>query len=56
MPSMSADEKKWRAEVDCGTLIEAERIKKDKPRLRAAMAHAKEKRAALDKVMEKKES
>ena len=34
---MSADEKQWRAEGDMRTLIEAEKIKKDKTRLGAAL-------------------
>ena len=56
MAKMTVQEKKWRADADCSTLIEAEKIKKDKPRLKAAMAYAKEKREAIDSVMEKKET
>jgi len=40
----------WKADGDCRTLIEAEQIKKDKPRLKAAMKKAKEKMAALKEL------
>ncbi|RLC88890.1 MAG: hypothetical protein DRJ03_01225 [Chloroflexi bacterium] len=36
MPSISADERKWRAESDAHSLAEAERIKLDPKRLSAA--------------------
>lgn len=40
--SLSADEKKWKAESDARTLSEAEIIKKDESRLVAAQEAAKE--------------
>ena len=39
--SLSADEKKWKAESDARTLAEAEVIKKDESRLAAAQEAAK---------------
>lgn len=39
---MSKEEKEWRAKDDLHTLIEAEKIKKDKPRLKAAMEKKRE--------------
>ena len=52
MPSrkMSAEEKDWQAESDLRTLIEAEKVKADKPRLKAAMAKKREMQKALGKV------
>lgn len=41
------DDKKWRAESDLSTLIEAKKIMTDKARLKAAMAVRDEKLAAL---------
>lgn len=38
----AADEKKWRADADLRTLIEAEKIKSDKGRLKAALAMKKQ--------------
>lgn len=49
-PRMTAEERRWRAENDLGTLEQAEEIKKDKTRLAAARAAAKRKLAALSKV------
>jgi hypothetical protein len=49
---ISADEKKWRAQDDLRTLIEAEKIKKDKARLSAAMKESREQILALQKVKE----
>jgi hypothetical protein len=43
----AAEEKKWRAEVDLRTLIDAEKIKKDKPRYAAAL---KAKKAMADEL------
>ena len=43
--------KKWRAENDMRTLVDAEEIKKDKKRYNAALACAKEKMAAMKKVV-----
>jgi len=51
-PAMMDDEKGWQAESDLRHLIEAEKIKKDKDRLKAAMAKAKEQREALEQVQE----
>lgn len=39
----SADDKEWRAESDMRTLAEAEEIRKDPKRLKAAQAKAREK-------------
>lgn len=47
---MSAEEKDWQAESDLRTMIEAEKIKADKPRLKAAMAKRKEMQKALSNV------
>ncbi len=44
---MSAEDKMYQAAEDCATLIEANEIKMDKPRYKAAMAKAKEKAEAL---------
>lgn len=48
--AMSSDEKEWRAKEDLHTLIEAEKIKQDKARLKAAMAKKRELSKALAKV------
>jgi hypothetical protein len=43
---MAAEEKKWKADADLRTLIEAEKIKKDKGRYGAAMkCHAEQMKA-----------
>lgn len=47
------DEQDWQADSDMRTLIEAEKIKKDKPRLRRAMRKATEQREALAKITAK---
>lgn len=39
--NLSKEEKKWRAESDASTLAEAEAIKSDKSRLKAAAAEAR---------------
>lgn len=39
-PEMAYDDKKWRAESDMRTLVEAEQIKSDPARLKAAQAMA----------------
>lgn len=39
----SAEDKEWRAESDMRTLAEAEQIRKDPKRLKAAQAKAREK-------------
>lgn len=46
--SMSAEEKNWRAEGDLRTLIEAEKIKRDDARLKAAMKKKREMVKNLD--------
>ena len=43
-------EKEWKAENDCRTLIDAAEIKNDPERLKAAVAEAKKKMAALKEV------
>ncbi len=47
---VEADDEKWKAERDCETLIDAEEIKKDKTRMKAAMKYAKEKMKNLKAV------
>ncbi len=46
----NAEEKRWRAEADLSTLIEAEKIKRDKDRLKAAMKMRRERITELDKL------
>lgn len=48
---MAKQEKKWQAEHDLRTLIEAAVIKKDKGRYAAAMKAHKEQEAALKSVV-----
>jgi hypothetical protein len=43
-------EKDWQAESDLRTLIEAEKIKRDKKRLAAAMKKKREMKKALEQV------
>lgn len=50
---MSPEDKKFQAEQDMRTLIEAAMIKSDKPRHTAAMKMVKEQRKALSEVAEK---
>lgn len=50
------DEKKMMAESDLHTLIEAEKIKKDKPRMKAAMACRDEKMKAMEAIKKDGES
>lgn len=50
MASITDSEKDWRAEHDLQTLIEAEKIKADPKRLKAAMAHKRKMQKSLDKV------
>lgn len=50
MQPSKTDEQKWQAESDVRTLIDAEKIKADKPRLRRAMKMAKEQADALKNV------
>lgn len=44
------DDKKMRAECDLMTLIEAEKIKKDTARMKAALQCKKEKMAAMESI------
>ena len=44
----------FRAENDMRTLIDSEKIKKDKGRMSAALKKGREQRAALDSVVDKK--
>jgi hypothetical protein len=46
----AADEKKYMAEGDLHTLVEAEKIKKDKTRFSAAMKCRDEKMAAMQNI------
>ncbi|HEX4843193.1 MAG TPA: hypothetical protein VFV57_05940 [Limnobacter sp.] len=48
--SRADEDKKWRAECDMRTLMEAETIKADPKRLKAAQAMAKEKMMEAAKV------
>ncbi len=47
---IAKQEKKWAAESDLRTLIEAEKIKKDKARYSAAMKAHREQLAALESI------
>lgn len=49
-------EKKWQAESDLSTLIEAEKIRGNKPRLKAAMSCRSERMKALEEVGEPNQS
>jgi len=49
-PAISEEDKKYRAEHDLRTLIEGEKIRADKPRLRLAMAEKKRMQEDLAKV------
>jgi hypothetical protein len=49
--SSSDEEKDWKAESDLSTLMEAERIKRDKPRYERAMKCAKKKAGDLKSVV-----
>ena len=48
--AMAKDEKEYMADSDLRTLIEAEKIKKDKPRYAAAMKKHKEMMAAMEGI------
>ena len=48
--AVPAEEKEWRAEADLRTLIDAEKIKADPERLKAAMKKRAEMKKALDAV------
>jgi len=47
---MAKQEKEWRADADLRTMIEAEKIKKDKARYAAAMKMRDEMMKGLEKV------
>lgn len=46
-PKMSSEDKKWRAESDLSTLIEAKKIQSDPERLKMALAKRDERMAGL---------
>ena len=48
--AISADDKKWRTENDLRSLIEAEEIRKDPARLKAAQALARDKAKEMQTV------
>ena len=50
MHAMTAEEKDYQAERDLNTLIDAEKIKKDKTRLKAVMARKRTLAKALEKL------
>lgn len=52
MPTMSADEKKYRAEDDARTLTRAREILKDGARLKAAKAHVLDQQKAVNETAE----
>ena len=52
MPHLSAEDKEFEAEQDVRTMLNAEKIKSDKSRLKRAMAKAREQMKALEKVRE----
>ena len=54
MAKLTKADKDFQAQDDMRTLIEAEKIKRDKKRLSAATSKAKEQRAALSVVIDKK--
>ena len=51
-PAMAKEDKEYMAESDLRTMIEAEKIKKDKTRYAAAMKVHKEQLAAMEEVTE----
>lgn len=50
--SMDASEDDWQAKSDMRTLAEAEEIRKDPKRYKAAMAKAKEKLAEIESLLD----
>lgn len=50
MPSISADEKKWRVESDLETIQRAEEIRKDPKRMEEVRKLARKKAAGLKKI------
>lgn len=53
-PKMSAQDKEYMAESDLRTMVEAEKIKRDKPRMAAAMKKHKDMMAAMENIGDKK--
>ena len=51
--AIDAEEWRWKVESAAGTLIEAEKIKKDKKLLKAARAELKKRQAATDAALAK---
>lgn len=49
-PPVSDEDKEFKAEQDVRTLVDAEKIKADAPRLKRAMTKAREQMKALRKV------
>jgi len=49
---MTAQDRKWRAESDARTLVEAQEIKADRPRHKAALKCLKEQAAATQKALD----
>ena len=47
---VSVEDKEFQAEQDVRTLIDAEKVKADKPRLKRAMTMARKQMSALEKV------
>jgi hypothetical protein len=54
VPSISADEKRWRAQSDADTLARAEEIKADRSRLTAAQSHASKEAQRFSQVAKQK--
>lgn len=52
MSDVPMEEKKWQAESDARTLMEAQEIKSDKKRLKAAVTMLKEQSKQREKVMD----
>lgn len=55
LPSSPSDDK-WQAESDFRTLVDAEKIKNDEKRFKAAMKHAKEQKKIIRSVEDLKEA
>jgi hypothetical protein len=54
LKSISADEKRWRAQSDADTLARAEEIKADRSRLTAAQSHASKEAQRFSQVAKQK--
>jgi len=50
MPHLGAEDKEFEAEQDVRTMLNAEKIKADKSRLKRAMTMARKQMSALEKV------